>query len=533
MPMDGCFIHYLVNELNESLENSRINKITSPNPSDIILQLRCKKNDEFVNKQLLLSSRLDAPAVYLTDEKYINPPTPSNFCMVLRKYLERGIIKDIHQYQNDRIIIIDIETYNELEDLIKLSLIIELMGRSSNIILIKEDYTIIDAIRKLPPSQENLRTILPKAIYHFKENDKKINPFTDTFFNLDGLQGISKILYNHLLELPINDVKGFLNQPLRPIIYQNKDKLDFYSYPINDDVIIKETHNLSNLIEEFYKLNKKNDSSSKIELEKIIKKELKKCYHKQDNLELDLDKANNNLIYNEYGILLQASLYQIKKGDKEFKTTNFLHNNEDIIIPLDPLLEPNNNLKHFFNLGKKAKKTLLEAKKQQEINNEDINYYENILFQLSQSTNEEVEEIKKELINIGIIQNKKGIKNNKQKLKINKIIIDDIIIYYGKNNLQNEEITHKLSSSNDYWFHVKDLPSSHVLVKVPNNDKDYILPEKVIRAAANLAAKGSKAFNSSSVPVDYTKIKYLKKIPGNKGYHVIYSNQKTIYIDPK
>ena len=534
MPLDGCFIHYLVDELRDELINSRINKITCPNPSDLIMQLKVKVNNQYKNKDLFISARLDAPIIYLTNEKFVNPTTPTNFCMVLRKYLEHGLIKDIKQKDNDRLIIINILARTELDDDLNLNLIIELMGRNSNIILTKEDFIIIDAMRKLPPSTTNSRLILPKAFYEFKESDKKKNPFVDSFISLNELQGLSKTLIEALNNKSAKEIRNYLNQKIDPVIYQKGEKQDFYAYPIDsNDHIIERFDTLSSLLYTYYHLTKKNDSSQKIELEKVLKKEIKKLNTKKNNLCLDLDKAKDNLKYNDLGILLQTNLYKVKKGDSFIIVNDFYHDDKEIKLLLNPLLDPKQNLNHYFTLAKKAKKTLIEADKQLNLVNEDLDYFEELLFQIEQCSNEEIEEIRLELTNNGFLKNKNKGKERKIKIKISSFVVDDCIIYYGKNNLQNSEVTHKLSSSNDYWFHVKDIPGSHVLVKVPANDKDYVLSEKVIRFAANIAAKYSKAAKSSSVPVDYTKIRYVKKIPKNKGSHVTYTNQKTIYIDPE
>lgn len=533
MPLDGTFIHYLTNELNNYLKDSRINKITCPNQFDIVFHLRCKINDEFVSKDLFISSRLDSPCIYLTTKKFINPETPSNFCMILRKYLERGVIKEITQHHNDRIIELHISTRNEIDVEMNTILLIELMGRNSNIILLRDDNIIIDSIRKLVPTIDNTRIILPKAHYEYPHSDK-LNPFLDTtpLDNINNLEGISKNLKEALKDLNTLEIKEFLHQKLNPVIYKSGNKEDFYSYPLGDNEIISYYQSLNELLDAYYVKEKNIESSLKIELTKIANKELKKNYHKLDNLNLDLAKAKNNLIYSDYGILLQSNYHLLKKGDSNVTVNNFLHDNEEITINLDPLLSPSDNLKKIFQIAKKANNSLIETNKQIDKTNSDIQYFKELTYQISISSNEELEEIKQELVELKLIKDKNKMKKNKTKTIINKLNVDGLDIYYGKNNIQNNHITHKLSSSNDYWFHVKDMPGSHVLIKVPNNDPNFILSEKIIRYAANLAAINSMAHNSSSVPVDYTKIKYIKKIPGEKGSHVTYTNQKTIYIDP-
>lgn len=528
MPMDGCFIHYLTTELVNTIKGARINKITNPTPNDIILNLKGKEN-----YNLLLSLRLDAPRIYLTNEKFINPETPSNFCMVLRKYLDRGIIKDIKQYQNDRIIELHILKVNELEDEISLILLMELMGRNSNIILLKNDYTIIDAARKMPPSNDAERTILPHAKYFYKESDKNINPFTDNFTDLSTLQGVSKPLMSSIEDLDDDEIIKFINQDIHPVIYKTNNKLDFYAYPLSSDLeIVSSFNTLSEMLEHYDALHNDLNNYHASELLKLITKEKKKALHKLNALEDDLKKANENLIYNDLGILLQTNLYKVRKGDTEIIVDDFLHDNKEITLILDPLLDPKDNLKLYFTKAKKAKTSLIETTKQLEITKNDLVYFEELEISLSYSDKDEIEEIKKELVNLGYLKNNYKFKNKKQKIKLNQIELEDVIIYIGKNNLQNDYLTHTIARSNDYWFHVKDIPGSHIIVKIPNNDPDYKMSENIIRTAANYAASFSKAATSSSVPVDYTKVRYIKKIPGIKGYHVTYTNQHTIYIDP-
>ncbi len=529
MPLDGCFVHYLVSELNKELQNGKLNKVYQPNNLDLVFQIRCADKQ---NKQLLISSRLDAPKIYLTIDKYKNPENPNNFCMVLRKYIERGIIRKITQHQNDRIIILEINCFNELDDEKTYYLIIELMGRNSNIILIDSDFIIIDAIRKLPPSSTNLRTIIPHAKYLFPESNFLLNPFsTNEFNNLDLFQGLSKRLKESLEQLESNEITSFLNQPIKPVIYQNGSKIDFYAYPLSTfDKILFEANSLSKVLEKYYSNYKITNNDLTIVYEKTLKKELKKAYHKLDNLNIDLNNAHQNLENTDLGILLQANLYRIKKGDSEVKVNNFLNNNELITIPLDPMLDPSENLKQVFTKIKKAKTAIIELDKQITIINNEINYLSTLLFQITIATPFDLEEIALELINNGIIKSKGKVKKKNQTVSFLTYKVDEVIIYVGKNNYQNDFLTHKLARNTDYWFHVKDLPGSHVIVKLPTND--FKLTEEIIRTAANIAAYYSKAKGSSSVPVDYTQVKNLKKVPGTKGSFVTLTNQKTIYIDP-
>lgn len=535
MPIDGCFIHYLTNELNNEILNYKINKIHQPAPLEIVLQLRGKNETGLiVNKQLLISSKLDSPRIHLLSKKISNPEVPNNFCMLLRKYIERGIINKIIQHQNDRLIELHINAYNELEDENSYILIFEIMGRNSNIILLNSDFIIIDALRKLPPSFDNLRTIIPHAKYRYPESNKQINPFIDEIpLLLDGVQGVSKQLSNTLNELEINQIKDFLNQPINPVIYRTEKKLDFYAYPLSSEYKIVSIHDsLSIMLENYYNDSLKTVNFNAVEIEKTIQKEAKKAALKYSNLVEDLEKAYKNIKYSDIGILLQSNLYKVKKGDKSVTVNNYLGNNEEIQIELNPLLDPSSNLKAIFNKAKKASKAIIEIQKQIDKVLNEIHYLNTILFQLSIANNNDLEQIKQELVLNGYIKSNLKTKKKPQKIDLLSYNIEDVIIYVGKNNTQNDYLTHKLAASNDYWFHVQKLSGSHVIVKVPENNPNYEMSELVIRTAANLAAYYSTGKTSSSVPVDYTKVRFLKKVPGMKGSFVTMVNQKTIYIDP-
>ena len=535
MPIDGCFIHYLTDELNKEILGYKINKIYQPAPLEVVLQLRGKNETGLiVNKQLLISSKLDSPRIHLLTKKISNPEVPNNFCMLLRKYIERGIIKKIVQHENDRLIELHITAFNELDDENTFILIFEIMGRNSNLILLNSDFFIIDALRKLPPSFDNSRTIIPRAKYLYPESNKKINPFFDEIPQvLDCIQGVSKPLLHTLNELDSSSIKDFLNQEINPVIYKTEKKLDFYAYPLSGDYAIISNHKtLSNMLEEYYSDSLKTVNFNAVEMEKTISKELKKAIIKLNNLTLDLENAKENLKYSNIGILLQSNLYKVKKGDESVIVLDYFNDNSPIEIKLNPLLDPPSNLKVIFNKAKKAQKALIEVKKQIDKVEKEIEYFNTILFQLSIANNTDLEEIKSELILNGYLKSNQKSKKKQQKLNILSYSLEDIIIYIGKNNTQNDYLTHKFSTSNDYWFHVQNIAGSHVIVKVPENNPNYQMTELIIRTAANLAAYYSAAKTSSSVPVDYTKVRFLKKVPGMKGSFVTLSNQKTIYIDP-
>lgn len=534
MSMDGIFVHYLTYEFNNTILKAKINKIYQPNPLEILLQLRTS-NQTF---QLLISASLDSSRIYLTKQAFENPQVPGNFCMILRKYIERGIITSISQYQNDRLIIFTINTYNEMGDNADYRLIVEIMGRNSNVILINEDNKIIDSIRRVPPTENNNRYIIPKATYVFPIQNDLLNPFeVDDSYPMANYQGIAKVIQNEIMNYYDGDVKKFLENKIVPNIYTKENKQDFYCFLLSsfnsDSILTFKT--LSEMLDYFYNVCKQTINYTNMDLIKQVKRLITHQNTKLANLIDDLNKAEENLKYKDLGILLQANLYMVKKGMTSINVIDFIHNGEEITIDLNPMLDASKNLKQIFNKGKKASNALIEVTNQINKTKEEIRYLNDILSMLEFATASELDEIK-----LDLITNSEQYKNKAKKLsskKNNKISIqhfnyEDVTIYVGKNNIQNDYLTNKLAKNNDYWFHVKDGSGAHVVVSVPNNNPSFTLSEQVIRLAASIAGYYSKYSKSSTVPIDYTKVQYIKKIPGTKGYHVTYTNQKTIYIDP-
>ena len=539
MPLDGTFLHFLTNELNEELTNFKINKIYQPSFNEIVIQTRGKnKTGLIVSKDLYLSCNLDKPKIYISTKKFTNPDTPLNFTMLLRKYIDRGVIKSFKQFNNDRILMINIESSNELGDSKEFIIIFELMGRNSNIILADDKFQIIDAIRKFVPSDSNTRTIIPKAIYEFPIQNARINPFTVTSLENKEyhlLEGCAKIFQNELEEQGIINIKEYLDKQIFPTLYKFENKFDFYCFDLSI-INAKEKvyyNTLSELLENAFITS---DIITNYQITNLVK-HLKRIHanklQKIGNLENDLAKANENLKYNHLGILLQSNLYLVKYGMKDITVFDFIDEQKDILIELDPLLSPSDNLSKIFKKGKKASTAISKVTEQLKITKDEIEYLEEIIEQLSFASNNDFEEIKAELITNGYLKkkNEKKIKKNK-KVNLSKINLGSSYILIGKNNIQNEYLIHKVAMKNDLWFHVKDAPGAHVVLCVPNNAESYLPTEEEIRLASNIASYFSKFSKSSSVAVDYTKIKYLKKIPKHQGYNVTYTNNKTIYIDP-
>lgn len=526
MAIDGILIHHLVDEIKPKLIGGRINKIIQSNSTDIVFQIH---NNQAYN--LLISMSYTAPRLYITTEKQHAPLNPFNLCMVLRKYLERGIINDIIQVDNDRIVIIKIDSKNELGDDITYNLIVEIMGRSSNLILTDPSYKIIDVMKKhFPSNAETSRIMIPKATYTFPEKRSLLNPFINTkaltLNDLKNLEGISKV---HLAEIQhLGSVQALFDKQIIPTLYVVDNKKIFSPYSLDSLVGEKTTFNsISELLEYCFKQETKQENPDYSSLVKLINHKLTILRTKIDNLNNDLDKAHKHLDDLNKAQLLQAHLYEIKKGQKEIELESF-DGEKVYTISLDPLKSATQNMQKYFKNYKKSVSAQTHIAQQLEKTNNEIEYLNTILSQIEFVNHQELLEIKHELVENGYLKDtsKKYKKVTPSIKNINHYEISYAKFYVGKNNLQNNFLTHNYAKKIDYWFHVKDMPSAHVIVQTDNLD------ERVIRIAANLAALNSKYEKSSSVAVDYTQVKNIKKIPNRPGCFVTYTNQKTIYIDP-
>lgn len=523
MAIDGILIHHLVDEFKTNLLNGKINKIIQSNQTDIVFQIH-----NFKTYNLLISMSYTAPRIYLSQEKPYAPLNPFNLCMVFRKYLDRGIIKDIYQVDNDRIIVFQIEGKNEMGDTILYKLIVEIMGRSSNLILTNESFKIIEVMKKHFPSiQETSRIMIPKAQYVFPDKRGLINPFKtdDDDIEVTSLEGVAKY---HQTEIKyLSSLKSFLTQPIKPTIITVDNKKVFTPYNLQS-IQGKKTHfnTISELLETYYAEDTKKENPFYSTLLKIVNKKINLLYTKIDNLNNDLVNANTHMEDLIKGQLIQTYLYKIKKGMTEISLPSF-DESKVYTIALDPLKTPTDNMQKYFKNYKKSISANHHINHQLEITKNEIAYLETISSQLEFVNHQELQEIKNELIQQGYLKDDKKNKTKTNSLKlITKYEITDAKFFVGKNNLQNNYLTHQYAKKTDYWFHVKDQPSAHVILQTTS------LTERNIRIAAHLAALNSKYAKSSSVPIDYTMIKNIKKVPNRPGCFVTYTEQKTIYIDP-
>ncbi|GMB08519.1 Rqc2 family fibronectin-binding protein [Thermolongibacillus altinsuensis] len=559
MSFDGVFTYAMTKELKQTLEGGRITKIHQPFKHELVLQIRSHGQ----NHKLLLSAHPSYARVHITKETYDNPAEPPMFCMLLRKHLEGSVIESIRQVDFDRIIIIETKGRNEIGDLSMKQLIIEIMGRHSNIILVeKETNTIIDSLKHLSPAVNRYRTVLPGHPYVAPPSHGKINPLEATeetvIKKLDFLAGkladqlvatfagISPLLAKEAVfraglanrtTLPksfialMDDVR--MNR-FTPCIYTNNEKEIFYVLPLSHmEGEKKQFDTLSDMLDRFYfgKAERDRVKQQAHDLERFIINEKAKNEKKLKKLEQTLEEAKNADQYRLYGELLTANLYAIQRGMKEIEVINYYdENGATITIPLDVQKSPSENAQHYFQKYQKAKNSLQIVQEQIERTKQEIDYFENLLQQLETAAPKDIEEIREELIEGGYLRARptKQTKKQKQtKIELERYVSSDgTEILVGKNNKQNDYLTTKLASKDDIWLHTKDIPGSHVVIRSKNPS------EQTIIEAAHLAAYFSKARQSSSVPVDYTRIRYVKKPSGAKPGYVIYENQQTIYVTP-
>lgn len=570
MALDGITIAALTNELKAALVSGRIVKIAQPENDELLLTIK-KFNEQI---RLTISSDASLPLMYLTSENKPSPMTAPNFCMVLRKHLNNAKIIDIFQPSLERIINIELEHYNEMGDLCKKYLIVELMGKYSNIIFTDENKKIIDAIKRIPLSISSVREVLPGRDYFIPDNAHKSNPLdcTKDIFNnallsstaaagkaiLSAFTGISPViseeivfranvdgdipsntldaasidsLYSSFLEV-INHVQEGNFFPC--IYYKNGVPKEFNSFPLrlyDNSYEVRSFDSISKVISDFYR--EKNIHTrikqKSVDLRKIVTSTLEKDYKKYELQLKQLKDTQKKDKYQLYGELITAYGYNLKDNERSLTCTNY-YNNEEITIPLDATISPMDNAKKYFEKYNKLKRTASALESIVVETKNEIDHLESIVNSMDIATNEDdLKEIKEELIVSGYIKRKGNSKKEKFTSKpLHYVSSDGFDIYIGKNNIQNEELTFKVANGGDWWFHSKTFPGSHVIVKT--NGKE--LPDSTFEEAARLAAFYSKGKEQEKVEIDYIERKHVKKVAGSKPGFVIYHTNYSMAISP-
>jgi predicted ribosome quality control (RQC) complex YloA/Tae2 family protein len=557
MSFDGLFTRAMTKELKETLQSGRINKIHQPYKNEIIMIIRANGK----NHKLLLSAHPSYARMQLTEENYENPSVPPMFCMLLRKHLEGYMIEDIHQVGLDRMIIMEVKGRNEIGDVSYKQLIIEIMGRHSNIILVdKERSMILDSIKHISPSMNTHRTVLPGHEYRQPPEQDKRNPLeatNDTILRaIDFNSGkIDKQLVQNfaglspLVAKEVTHLAGLANQNTIPPSFlslmkkmkehQYKptfisgEKEVFYSIDLEHVKGEKQSFStLSSLLDRYFYQKAARDrvKQQANDLERFVKNEKEKNENKIKKLELTLEDAKKADHYQLLGELLTSNLYAVERGMESIDVINYYdEEGETITIPLNPQKTPSDNAQLYFSKYQKAKNATKIVHEQIEKAKEEIQYFDQLLQQLESASTRDVEEIREELEEEGYLKTRrktKKKKGNEKPLLEQYTSTDGESILVGKNNKQNDYLTNRVANKNDIWLHTKDIPGSHVVIKADQPS------EQTIKEAANIAAYFSKARESSSVPVDFTEVKQVKKPKGAKPGFVIYEGQQTVYVTP-
>ena len=540
MSFDGFFLHHMVEELRRELVNGRIQKINQPFEQELVLQIRSNRQSH----RLLLSAHPVFGRIQLTQTTFENPAQPSTFIMVLRKYLQGALIESIEQVENDRIVEMTVSNKNEIGDHIQATLIIEIMGKHSNILLVdKSSHKILEVIKHVGFSQNSYRTLLPGSTYIAPPSTESHNPFTvkdeklfeilqtqeTTAKNLQSLfQGLGRDTANELENILVSDklstFRNFFSQETKPCLTETS----FSPVPFTNQVGEPFT-SLSDLLDTYYKDKAERDrvKQQASELIRRVENELHKNRHKLKKQEKELLATDNAEEFRQKGELLTTFLHQVPNDQDQVILDNY-YTNQPITIALDKALTPNQNAQRYFKRYQKLKEAVKYLTELIEETKATILYLESVETVLNQAGLEEIAEIREELIQTGFIRRRQREKIQKRKKPEQYLASDGkTIIYVGRNNLQNEELTFKMARKEELWFHAKDIPGSHVVISGNLEPSDEVKTD-----AAELAAYFSQGRLSNLVQVDMIEVKKLNKPTGGKPGFVTYTGQKTLRVTP-
>ena len=568
MAFDGITIANVVHELNGTILDGRINKIAQPETDELLLTIKTPGGQ----RRLSISASASLPLIYLTEGNKPSPMTAPNFCMLLRKHINNGRITKIWQPKLERIIHFEIEHLDELGDLCKKELIVEIMGKHSNIIFCNEDGTIIDSIKHVSSQMSSVREVLPGRTYFIPDTMEKSDPLSVSFAEfqrvltekpmplskavytsftgispvvaeeicyLSGIDSsltpreLSEDLLTHLYRqftLYFEEVSAGHFSPA--IYYHGAEPKEFSALPLThfSQYIRKEYDSISRLLEDYYA--EKNTLTrirqKSVDLRRVVQTALERNRKKYDLQAKQLRDTENREKFKVYGELIHTYGYNLEPGAKKLEALNY-YTNEMITIPLDSTKTPQENALKYFEKYNKQKRTFEALTSLIEETRDDISYLESVSNALDIALSEDdLTQIKEELIESGYIRRK----FTKKKVKITSkpfhyLSSDGYHIYVGKNNLQNEELTFHFASGNDWWFHAKGIPGSHVIVKTNGEE----LPDRTFEEAGKLAAYYSKNRGSEKIEIDYIEKKHVKKPKGGKPGFVVYYTNYSLMID--
>lgn len=571
MALDGIFLSKLKDELKEVIVGLRVDKVNQPTKDEIVLSLRGKG----CAYSLLCCVRADSPRLHLTAHKISNPPTPPMFCMLLRKYLTGAMIKDIRQLSLDRVIFIDFDATNEIGDRIELTVCMEIMGKHSNFILLSEG-KVVDSIKRIDFSTSSVRQILPGLQYKFPPLQDKLNIDTESVENvydrvlsyenkylssavMMSVEGVSPIVAREIAHRvcfgdeevsSLGDVQLEMLKNEFKVVKENLHKADgFYmlltaegkpkdlSYidikQYDDSFSVKKYDSASELLDDFYyerdRINRINHRGH--ELIKLMTNLVERTARKLSIQREELKKCADREQLKLYGELIVANLYQLQKGTSFYEVQNYYDDCKLIKIPCDPALSPTENQKKYYKEYRKAQTAEEMLTKLIAEGENELLYLESVLDEISRAdTDSEISAIRMELSDAGYIKNIKG-KKQKQPKELPPLEFrtsDGFRVLVGRNNVQNDKLSLKVASKSDMWLHTQKIPGSHVIIFGDGRD----ISDEAIEEAAVIAAYHSKARDSSLVPVDYTRVKALKKPNGAKAGMVIYHEYYSIIVNP-
>ncbi|MEX3467070.1 NFACT family protein [Staphylococcus capitis] len=554
MAYDGLFTKKMVESL-QNLVSGRIHKINQPENDTIIMVVRQNRK----NHQLLLSIHPSFSRLQITDKKYDNPFNPPMFARVFRKQLEGGFIENIRQVGNDRRVEIDIKSKDEIGDTMHRTIILEIMGKHSNLILVDENRKIIEGFKHLTPNTNQYRTVMPGFEYEAPPSQNKLNPYEISGqealkyidFNagkiskqlLNSFEGFSPLITNEIVSrrqfmtqdtLPeaYDEVMAETTLTPTPVFHKNHEtgKEDFYFMKLNqfyDDVV--EYDSLNDLLDRYYDARGERERVKQRanDLVRFVQQQLQKQQNKLSKLIDEYESAKDKETQQLYGELITANIYRIKQGDESVTALNY-YTGEEVNIPLNPTKSPSVNAQYYYKQYNRLKTREHELDHQIQLTKENIDYFSNIEQQLEHITVDDIDDIRDELADQGFMKQRKNTKKKKNaqiQLQTYRSSDGDTILV-GKNNKQNDYLTNKKAQKSHIWFHTKDIPGSHVVIL---NDSPS---DETIKEAAMLAGYFSKAGNSGQIPVDYTEIRNVHKPSGAKPGFVTYDNQKTLYATP-
>lgn len=565
MSLDGVVVRAVVHDL-QTLVDGRINRIHQPTEHDIVMQIRTTGRTH----RLLLSANPSFPRAHLTDETFVNPTEAPMFCMLLRKHCENAIIENIEQVGMERIIRMQVRQRDEIGDLNTKLLIIELMGRHSNIILLDpSNDTILDGIHHVTPALSSYRIVMPGSLYtpppeqnkanllkladtdqlsSFMEYDKIssldqheviVRRLMDTFSGIGPLTArevVSRAVQGAGLQAELRDFRERLMSHIyEPCLLEQENGKSLFAA-----IAITHAHGemerfdtISECLTAYYSEKAQRDlvKQRTSDLMRWLTNEKNKNVKKLEKLYETVKEAEGADRYRKLGELLTASLHTITRGQASVELIDYYEEDQPTItVPLDVQMSPSENAQRFFKRYNKLKNSLIAVGEQIEVTQQEIDYFDTLIHQLSNATLHDIDEIREELAAEGYVRKreKQGAKKKKP-AKPTPLCFkssEGIAIYVGKNNTQNDYVTNRLARPSDTWLHTKDIPGSHVVIRSSSYG------DETLNAAAQLAAYYSQAKTSSQVPVDFTLVRHVRKPNGAKPGFVIYDNQKTLFITP-